>query len=95
MLPTPVFDIAQAFVTAFLGSPDASIRICAMPDAGEKHAHDIEGAITELWPRICTAQERGYGVFYYVNAITEGPGGRAAPRTWTCRAFVQSRSTIP
>lgn len=74
--PAQRFDIAQKFIRVFTGSPDTVIRVRFVHDS-DRNANltaEREGNLTQLWPDILEHQKRGYGVFYFLNEITPGPG---------------------
>jgi len=67
--------IAEAFVAALTGSPDGVVRLRFLHDRDRSMpAAEREGALEQVWPHVMDFQGRGYGVFYFVNALKSGAG---------------------
>ena len=70
----PDFEITQAFWQIF--SPtDPVLRVRFIhPD---RRAYEREGTLRLLWDDVRHFQGHGYGVFYFLNAVRQGPGSGA------------------
>ena len=71
----PQRDIAENFVALLTGMPNGIIRLRFIHDSDRgKSAEEIEGTITQVWTDIVERQRQGFAVFYFMNAIKNGPG---------------------
>lgn len=82
--------MAEAFAEQLTGSRDGVFRLRFIHDSDKTNhrSFEIEGTIPALWPQVRECQHEGYGVFYFVNAITPRLERFARDQDVTaCRAF--------
>lgn len=68
MSPATDKDMATRHVELLTGDPNTSVCIRLIHDKDkDRSARKLKGKLSELWPDIVTAQNKGYGAFVVVN----------------------------